>query len=64
MKQKIYIETSVVSYLTAKISKDIVVTWNFKHINNASTKHMIRTVIENVGYDCPEICSPDELLGG
>ena len=42
---------------------DIIVTWNFKHINNAFTRMTIRQVIENKGYICPELCSPDEFLG-
>lgn len=42
---------------------DIIVTWNFKHINNPFTKIMIRQLIENEGYVCPGICSPDEFLG-
>ena len=41
---------------------DIVVTWNFAHLNNPFTRLMIRQVVENAGYECPEICSPDELL--
>ena len=41
---------------------DIVVTWNFAHLNNPFTRMMIRQVVENAGYQCPEICSPDELL--
>ena len=42
---------------------DIIVTWNFKHINNPFTRMMTRQVIENMGYICPELCSPDEFLG-
>jgi hypothetical protein len=41
---------------------DVVVTWNFAHLNNPFTRTMIRQVIENAGLRCPEICSPDELL--
>ncbi len=41
---------------------EILVTWNFAHINNPSTRLMIRHTVENAGYQCPEICSPDELL--
>ena len=41
---------------------EILVTWNFAHINNPSTRLMIRQTVENAGYQCPEICSPDELL--
>lgn len=42
---------------------DLIVTWNFSHINNPFTRMQIRQVVENSGYECPEICSPDELLG-
>ena len=41
---------------------DILVTWNFAHINNPFTRLMIRQIIENSGCRCPEICSPEELL--
>lgn len=40
-----------------------VVTWNFAHLNNPFTRMMIRQIVENEGYTCPEIVSPDELLG-
>ncbi len=42
---------------------DFLVTWNFSHINNPFTRMMIRQAVENMGYICPEIVSPDELLG-
>ena len=42
---------------------DFIVTWNFAHINNPFTKMMIRHAVENVGYECPEIVSPDAFLG-
>jgi predicted nucleic acid-binding protein len=41
---------------------DILLTWNFSHINNPFKKMLIRQAIENAGYRCPEICSPDELM--
>ena len=41
---------------------EILVTWNFAHLNNPFTCMMIRQIVENAGYECPEICSPDELL--
>jgi hypothetical protein len=41
---------------------DVLVTWNFAHINNPFTRMMIRQIVENEGYACPEICSPEELL--
>jgi hypothetical protein len=38
-------------------------TWNFAHINNPFARMMIRQIVENEGYVCPEIVSPDELVG-
>ena len=42
---------------------DFLATWNFSHINNPFTRMMIRRIVESQGYVCPEIVSPDELLG-
>ena len=42
---------------------DVIVTWNFKHINNPITRVKIRQIVEDNGYVCPEICSPEEFLG-
>jgi len=41
---------------------DLIVTWNFAHINNPFKRMMIRQIVENSGYICPEICSPEELM--
>ena len=49
--------------LAAVHGMDFLLTWNFRHINNAEMKARIRTVIESVGYECPVICSPEELGG-
>ncbi len=43
---------------------DAIVTWNFRHINNPYTRKMIRNITESNGFACPEICSPEELIGG
>jgi hypothetical protein len=43
---------------------DFLLTWNFRHINNAEMKSRIRTIIEAAGYESPVICSPEELGGG
>ncbi len=42
---------------------DFLLTWNFRHINNVEMKARIRTVIDAVGFECPVICSPEELGG-
>jgi predicted nucleic acid-binding protein len=44
-------------------SIDTIVTWNFKHMNNPATRSLVRKSVEAQGYCCPELCSPDELLG-
>ena len=41
---------------------DVLVTWNFAHMNNPVTRLKVRQIVEEAGYQCPEICSPDELL--
>ncbi|MEO1131923.1 MAG: type II toxin-antitoxin system VapC family toxin [Cyanobacteria bacterium J06639_1] len=40
---------------------EYVLTWNFKHINNAEKKSAIVEVVEELGYLCPILCSPEEL---
>ncbi|MGR3302684.1 MAG: type II toxin-antitoxin system VapC family toxin [Candidatus Scalindua sp.] len=49
--------------LTTVNGMDFLLTWNFTHINNAQMKSEIIKVTERHGYECPVICSPDELLG-
>jgi len=41
-----------------------LVTWNCRHIDNAETKPLIRSVCAVHGFTCPEICTPEELMGG
>jgi predicted nucleic acid-binding protein len=40
-----------------------LLTWNFKHIANASLRTKIETVCRDSGFEPPIICTPDELLG-
>ena len=42
---------------------DYLLTWNFTHIHNAQMEVAIRRIVEQHGYQCPVICSPDELIG-
>ena len=42
---------------------DVIVTWNFKHINNPVTRKSIKEVISEAKYNAPELCSPEEFLG-
>lgn len=41
---------------------DYLLTWNCRHIDNAVTKPIIRSICAVEGYPCPEICTPVELL--
>jgi hypothetical protein len=38
-----------------------LVTWNFKHIANATTRAAIESICRKAGYEPPIICTPDEL---
>jgi predicted nucleic acid-binding protein len=40
-----------------------LLTWNFKHIANASLRTKIELVCRDAGFEPPIICTPDELLG-
>ena len=42
---------------------DYLLTWNFRHLDNAETKPVIRSVCATHGYSAPEICTPQELMG-
>ena len=43
---------------------DYLLTWNFRHLDNAETKPAIRDTCARRGYAGPEICTPGELMGG
>jgi len=49
--------------LAAAHGMDYILTWNFRHINNAKTKVGIARIVNRHGYECPVICSPEELEG-
>ena len=42
---------------------DYLLTWNCKHLANVQISRRIALVCENVGYQMPTICTPEELLG-
>lgn len=42
---------------------DYLLTWNCRHIDNAEKKPAIRAICAIAGYPCPEICTPEELMG-
>jgi len=49
--------------LAAVHNMDYLLTWNCRNIDNAETKPIIRSVCAIHGYTCPEICTPEELMG-
>jgi hypothetical protein len=57
-----YPEDAMHIAIAAVNGMQVLITWNFSHINNPFKRMMIRQVVENAGYRCPEICSPDELM--
>lgn len=49
--------------IAAAQGMEYLLTWNFKHINNARTKSAIIRTVERLGLICPVLCSPEELGG-
>ena len=41
---------------------DYLLTWNFKHIANATMRYRIERGCRLAGYEPPIICTPQELL--
>ena len=41
---------------------EYLLTWNFRHIANATTRHEIEQICRSQGYEPPVICTPQELL--
>ena len=42
---------------------EYLLTWNFKHINNAQIKRAATEIIQSYGYKPTTICTPEELMG-
>ena len=42
---------------------EYLLTWNCRHIANATKRLAISTICEQSGYRTPVICTPEELLG-
>ncbi len=41
---------------------DFLLTWNFKHINNANMRDKITQVVNHLNFRSPMLCSPEELI--
>lgn len=42
---------------------DYLMTWNCAHIANAAIVRKIEKICKQLGFDCPVICTPEELMG-
>ena len=42
---------------------DVLVTWNCVHIANATNAKALGKICRDHGYECPVICTPEELMG-
>jgi hypothetical protein len=43
---------------------DYILTWNCKHLANAHILKRVRAVCQARGYQIPDVCTPEELMGG
>lgn len=41
---------------------DFLVTWNFKHILNPHTQHLIEQICRDNGFEPATICTPEQLM--
>ena len=49
--------------VTAVHQMHFLLTWNCRHIANATIFRDLQLIIMSAGYDMPVICTPEELLG-
>jgi predicted nucleic acid-binding protein len=49
--------------LAATNGMDYLLTWNCKHIANATMRKTIERILRELGLQSPVICTPDELRG-
>jgi len=68
MKPKVYVETSTISYVVARPSRDLIIAANQQvtrewWTNHRSQKKEIAKIAGEQGYELPIICTPYELMG-
>ncbi|MBN1461448.1 MAG: type II toxin-antitoxin system VapC family toxin [Armatimonadetes bacterium] len=56
-----YPEDALHIALASTNDMDYLLTWNSRHINNARMKSDVARIVGLFGYDCPVICTPEEL---
>lgn len=57
-----YPEDALHIALASTSDMEYLLTWNFRHINNATMKSDVAKIVMLAGYECPVICTPEELL--
>ena len=48
--------------LASVATMDYLLTWNYRHLANASVRALIERVCKKSGHRCPIICTPEQLL--
>lgn len=48
--------------LASAYKMDILLSWNCRHIANATIQTRLRRLVESAGFELPVICTPDELM--
>ena len=48
--------------LASAYKMDILLSWNCRHIANATIQARLRRLVESAGFELPVICTPDELM--
>ncbi len=57
------IRDAIHSGVSAVHQVDFLLTWNCRHINNATIQQRLRGVCHAAGFELPVICTPNGLLG-
>jgi len=42
---------------------DVLLTWNCRHLANATRLGEIGRFVRSIGYEMPIVCTPEELMG-
>jgi hypothetical protein len=56
-----YPEDALHIALASTNAMSFLLTWNFRHINNARMKSDVMRIVARFGCNCPVICTPEEL---